>query len=176
MKRRAPWLTVSALALAIASAGCELLVPADPTPLPTPEILVIVGVGADHVVQTQPLVQLVPTVGEDAGEITVMFFGWEQGGLGVEGGILFLSAIDADGLTVLDRIVDFGGGRQALDPGQYTLIGYYRSCDGNCSLLDPPVEFCRVDADIEADARYHLTVTAQACVFEVAPEPSGSGA
>jgi hypothetical protein len=164
-------LVVSVLTLVIA-AGCELLVPADDGPSPIPQIQVIVGVGADHVVQTEPLVQILPKVGANAAEIAVLFAGIQQGGLGIEGGVLFLSAVDAGGLIVLDRIIDFGGGLQALDPGAYTLIGYYRSCDANCSLLDPAVEFCRVDTVVEAEMRYHLTVTAESCVFEDAAEAS----
>ena len=156
----------------VLASGCELLVPADDGPSPTPQIQVIVGIGADHIVQTKPLVEILPKVGANAAEIAVSFPGIQQGGLGIEGGILFLRAVDAGGFTVLDRIIDFGGGLQALDPGEYTLIGYYRSCDANCSLLDPAVEFCKVDAVVAAEMRYHLTVTAQSCVFDDAAESS----
>lgn len=167
------WLRVAASAVIVVSAtGCELLLPPDARPSSTPEIQVIIGVGADHVVQTKPLVEILPEVGANAADIAVSFPSIQQGGLGIEGGILFLSAIDGDGRTVLDRIIEFGGGLQALDTGEYTLIGYYRSCDANCSLLDPAVEFCRVDEKVGANTRYRLTVAAKSCVFEEAEEAS----
>ena len=120
---------------------------------------VIVGVGADHVAITEPLVEVIPETGDDDAEVTVAF---EQADppvmLGMEGAVAFLRAHAPDGSVVMDRIVDFEGDSVALAPGEYVLVPYYRSCDGNCGLLDPPHEFCSIDAVVEADGVYELVI------------------
>jgi hypothetical protein len=87
--------------------------------------------------------------------------------LGIEGYKPFLKATSAGGSVVLDRIVDFDADAQTLPPGNYTLLAYYRPCDGDCSLLDPPQQFCAVQQVLEADQQYWLTVeiASRRCTF-----------
>ena len=73
------------------------------------------------------------------------------------GAVIFLRAVSVDGTTVADRAVTEETVTW-LPGGQYTLQAYYRTCDGNCGLLDPATEFCHTDADVEASGSYVLTV------------------
>jgi hypothetical protein len=122
--------------------------------------MVIVGVDANHTVITQPLIEVIPPAGDDDAELDISFV---QVGppfmLGIEGAFGFLRAHAADGSIVLDRIVELTQDRVAVPPGDFTLLVYYRTCDGNCGLLDPEQEFCSIVADIESGERYELEVT-----------------
>ena len=143
------WLGVLLLG-SIVGSGCDLL------PIPTPQVLV--SDGGD----TKPLVQVIPRPGDHAATIVVAEI--STGGLGMEGAVAFVSATDAAGNLVLDRIVDPRGGiQQKLDPAEYTFVAYYRTCDANCGFLDDPTEFCTVTGTVEPEATYRLAVTPKGC-------------
>ena len=119
---------------------------------------VIVGVDAENTVITEPWFERLPPIGERA-ELRVSFEEPDEPiMLGIEGAIAFLRAHAPEGALDFDVIVPFEGGTVPIPTGATTLVLYYRSCDGNCSLLDPPVDFCRVAVDATADERYALTV------------------
>lgn len=123
-----------------------------------------VGVNADREVILEPLVETRPEVNETAGEIAFSFEGWDHQ-LGIEGAVLFLKATDANGVVVLDRMVDGDGDLERIPPGDYTLTAYYRTCDGNCAVLDRAQDFCSLRASFEPNGRHRLTVVGgpQAC-------------
>ena len=92
--------------------------------------------------------------------------------LGMEGAIVFLRSHDVDGDVILDRIIHYPEATVPIPVGTQTLVAYYRNCDGNCGLLDPPEDFCSIEADIEPGGTYDFTVAAQgpagaACTVDV---------
>ena len=78
--------------------------------------------------------------------------------LGIEGAIAFIRSLAPDATLQLDTIISFEDDTVDVPIGEQTLVVYYRTCDGNCSLLSRPQDFCFVDAEIEKGARYDLTV------------------
>ena len=133
------------------------------TVLTHPDVRVIVGVDADHVVITEPLVEVLPP---ERGVPAFVHVRFETQGdqpliLGIEGAIGFLSVHAPDGSVVLDRIVDLQEEEVVVEMpgGDHLLRVYYRPCDGNCGLLDPAQEFCSLDQSLVAGARYDITVT-----------------
>lgn len=54
---------------------------------------------------------------------------------GVEGSILFVRLIGPDGAIVLDRAFDWPSDEQAVPPGEYRLVAYWRVCNGTCANL-----------------------------------------
>ena len=119
---------------------------------------VIVGVDAEHTTITQPWFERLPPIDERA-ELQVSFEEPDEPiMLGIEGAIAFLRVQAPAGGLDLDVVVPFEGGTVPIPTGTTTLVLYYRSCDGSCSLLDPPQDFCRVAVDAAADERYALTV------------------
>ena len=65
-------------------------------------------------------------------------------GVYIEGSVSFVRVRDSDGDAVVRRRVSkprFRMRRKLL-PGRYRVVSYQRPCDGNCSLLDPPVDRC----------------------------------
>lgn len=125
---------------------------------------VLVGVNAEREAILEPLIETRPEVGDTSAEIAFRFNGWDHQ-LGIEGAILFLKASDANGVVVLDRMVDGEGDLERIPPGDYTLTAYYRTCDGNCAVLDRAQDFCSMQASFEPHGRYRLTVVGgpQAC-------------
>ncbi|HJP72548.1 MAG TPA: hypothetical protein VJ975_12595 [Candidatus Limnocylindria bacterium] len=123
-----------------------------------------VGVNADREAILEPLVEIRPKIDETAAEIAFSFERWDHQ-LGIEGAILFLKATDANGVVVLDRMVDGDGDLERIPPGDYSLTAYYRTCDGNCAVLDPAQDFCSLRASFEPSGRHRLTVVGgpQAC-------------
>jgi hypothetical protein len=82
--------------------------------------------------------------------------------LGIEGAIPFVRSHDVEGAIILDRIISLSGSSEVdIGVGEQTLVVYYRPCDGGCGLLDPPTDFCSVDADITPGGRYRLLVEIQ---------------
>jgi hypothetical protein len=50
-----------------------------------------------------------------------------------------------------ERLGPEGTTKLRLNRGRYTLISYQRTCDGNCSKLDPPSDSCSRSFDISSD-------------------------
>jgi hypothetical protein len=121
---------------------------------------VVVGVDDTQTIVREPWSDVAPPPDAPSAAIEVMveYTGDEPLMLGIEGAILFVSSHDAAGALVLDGVVPFEGGEVVGPAGQQTLSAYYRTCSGNCSLLDPPTAFCTTDGRLEADARYDLKV------------------
>lgn len=119
----------------------------------------IVGVGADNVSITEPLQEVVPSVGPDAARIDFTFthYGLDEVMLGIEGAVFFLRATTQPGEVVLDRIVD-PRDAQRLPFADYKLTAYYRTCGGNCAHLDMPREICSAEASIGNGGNYELEV------------------
>ena len=132
---------------------------------------IIVGVGEDHVVITEPFAEVLPA-GDAVADLNIRFQDPDQPViLGIEGAIFFLRSLDADGEVILDRIVKHPEATVPIPVGTQTLVAYYRTCDGNCGLLDPPLDFCSIEADIEPGRTYDFTVAVQgpesaACAFD----------
>jgi hypothetical protein len=56
-----------------------------------------------------------------------------------------------------------------LDPGSYRLVSFQRPCDGNCGILDPPMDQCTKTVEVEADADIAVLVSlspGQGCEIE----------
>jgi len=126
-----------------------------------PDIQVITGVDADHVVVTEQLVEVLPPEGGIPAVVTIHFetMGDEPVMLGIEGAIGFVSAHAPDGAVVMDRIVELTDAEVELPGGGYLLRVYYRPCDGNCGLLDPSQEFCSIPVTLAAGGEYDITIT-----------------
>jgi hypothetical protein len=117
-----------------------------------------VGVDDTNTVVREPWFDVAPNAGDPTAELAVSLQAPDDLMLGIEGAVLFLASHDAGGSLVLDAIVPFEGGMVEAPTGHQTLEAYYRTCSGNCALLDPPHTFCTVEADLDAGTRYHLTV------------------
>jgi hypothetical protein len=128
-----------------------------------PDVVIITGTDADHVIITEPLCEIRPAAGEHDAQLRVEYTNPQL--LGVEGALQFLKASQPNDTVVFDARVDQEGETIGLPPGSYTLRAYYRPCDANCGYLDPPGEFCMADATLEPDATYRLVVdmTARQC-------------
>jgi hypothetical protein len=111
---------------------------------------------------TKPLREVFPEGEGNSVQLAMSFADWEGVMLGIEGAVLFLEVSTPSGSVVLDRVVDQNGDVQALPPGDYKLLAYYRTCDANCGLLDPPKEFCSTTKTLEASRQYWLTVRVKA--------------
>jgi hypothetical protein len=118
---------------------------------------VIVGVDADHVIITEPWVDILADGG--TATLDVVYPPADRPiVLGIEGAIYFVRSTDADGELILDAIVGHDDGTIEIPVGEQTLVAYYRTCDGNCALLDEAQDFCEISADVVEGARYELTV------------------
>ena len=106
----------------------------------------------------QPFFEVLPS-GDETAQLDVAFEEPEQPMmLGIEGAIGFIRSHAPDGSLQLDTIISLQEDVVDVPIGRQTLVVYYRTCDANCSMLDGPQEFCVVEAEIEDDARYDLTV------------------
>ncbi len=121
---------------------------------------IVVGVDETQTFILEPWFDVGPGADDPSAEleVTVEYPEDQPVMLGIEGAILFVSAHDEDGLLALDAVVPFEGGVVDGPAGRQTVEAYYRSCDGNCSILDPPKTFCRTAATLDAGARYNLRV------------------
>ena len=165
-------------ALAGALAACSGLT-RDAAAVTPSEVVPQVIVGADekHVMITEPLEELIPKEHPDDANVTVTFEAGNQPiMLGIEGAVAFVRAEAADGTPVVDRAVSLSGETIPIPAGEHLLVAYYRACDGNCELLDPPADFCSVEAVLDADEDYALRILLiyrpTKCVLE--PMPSNS--
>jgi hypothetical protein len=166
------------LALTLAGTACSAAVERTPAASGVEfrvhqDTLVIVGTDADHRMITEPLVEVLPPSGGVPAVLALAFD--SVGDMGVEGGVGFVSAHAPDGSIVLDRTVDLSGDALDIPGGDYILRLYYRSCDGNCSLLDPPHDWCTIEHEFVAGAEYDITVTGTGfgsadCSLQEAPE------
>lgn len=77
---------------------------------------------------------------------------------GIEGAVLFIRLVDADGRTVLDRPFEFRNDRQRIPPGTYQLTGYWRVCDANCGNLGAEGRFCQASVTAAPRARLVMAV------------------
>ena len=119
---------------------------------------IIIGVDADHVAQVEPWFELEPPRDASAPlEVTFVDPG-QPLMLGVEGAIPFVRTDALDGSLATDQILTFQGGTAALPLGENRIVAYYRTCDGNCRILDPPHEFCAVETEVVEGLRYELSV------------------
>ena len=81
---------------------------------------------------------------------------------GIEGGIVFIRSLGANGDVILDTKIERAAPTVVTAPaGEQTLAVYFRSCDGNCTILDPATDACSVATTIEPGERYDLTVVVQ---------------
>ena len=121
---------------------------------------ITVGVDDTNTVIREPWFDVGPGPDKPSAEldVTVDFQDDEPVMLGIEGAIFFVGSHEAASRLVLDGIVPFEGGMLNAPPGQQTLEAYYRTCGGHCAALDPPSSFCTIQADLDAGARYELSV------------------
>jgi hypothetical protein len=110
----------------------------------------------DEIDPTAP--RVVPQVGDDAAVIETSA---PEDFLtpGVEGSVLFVRLTDPAGALVLDRPFDWPRDQQRVPPGDYTMLLYFRGCEGNCSRLsreDDP--FCEHEISLAADDRLRIAI------------------
>ena len=120
-----------------------------------PDVMVLDGNGG-----SRRLVETIAVTGEGAPEVDVVWV--ETGGapLGIEGARGFIRSVAADGSLILDRLMEEEGAtRVATQPGDQTLVAYYRTCDGNCGLLDPESPLCSAFSSLQSGKAYVLEVS-----------------
>ena len=118
-----------------------------------PEVMVLDGKGG-----TRPLVETIALTAEGAPEVEVRWT--DRVPLGIEGARGFIRSVAADGSLILDRLMEEEGGtRVATQPGDQTLVAYYRTCDGNCGLLDPESPLCSAFGTLQSGQAYALEVS-----------------
>lgn len=88
----------------------------------------------------------------------------------IEGSIFFLDVRTAEGELVRERSYRAGELefviREALAPGDYSVVSYERPCDASCpepgqtDRLDPPTNRCRTSVTIEPGETYRLKIRA----------------
>jgi hypothetical protein len=109
---------------------------------------------------SRPLVETIAVTGEGAPEVEVRWVETEGVLLGIEGARGFIRSIGSDGSLVLDRIMQQEGGtRVATQPGEQTLVAYYRTCDANCGMLDPETPLCSAFSTLQNGKAYLLEVS-----------------
>lgn len=134
-----------------------------------PDISVIVGTDEQHMVITEPLVEVVPGAGGGDAALVVRFASPADTPilLGIEGAIGFLAAYAPDGSVVMQRMVPLDRETEiGLPRGDYRFVASYRTCDGSCALLDPEQQLCVVDGIVETNLQYALDV-------EILPQRTG---
>jgi hypothetical protein len=119
---------------------------------------VVVGVDANRQIITEPWSEVVPE-GQTA-DLDVEFVQPAQPVmLGIEGAIGFIRSHDSEGAMILDRTVDMVESTTLeIAAGEQTMVVYFRTCNGNCAILDEPNDFCRIDADIKPNRSYRTVV------------------
>jgi hypothetical protein len=135
-------------ALTVLMSGCDMFAVYNSEDRPQ----IITGVNDDHTVITEPLVQIRPLASETDPKLVIG--NWPS--MGIEGGKGFVRA-EIGGEVVFDAIVD----REPFwlpEAGDYRLTVYSRSCDGNCGLLDMPVQHCAFDKTLRSEMEYRITI------------------
>ncbi len=65
------------------------------------------------------------------------------GAVPIEGAYSYVRIEDQNGHKVTEQRVQSERNVEIpLDPGAYRLVSYQRTCDGNCSILDPASDSC----------------------------------
>ena len=77
---------------------------------------------------------------------------------GVEGSVLFIRLVDRDGDVVLDRPFAWPSDKQSVPSGDYTLVAYWRVCDGNCGNLSGESPICEGEVTLAAGDRVVVDV------------------
>jgi hypothetical protein len=149
----------TSLLVALVLAACADATPSSAetgsAPRAVPGVMVLDGNGG-----TQPLVEIIPTVASGAPEVEVKWVETDGVLLGIEGTVGFLRSFATDGSVILDRMMETEGrSRYPTPPGEQTLVAYYRTCDGNCSTLDPEEQLCAQVATLESGHAYLLEVS-----------------
>ena len=131
-----------------------------------------VGVDDEHVVITEPFFEILAPDANTA-QLDVVFEPPDEPMLlGIEGALGFIRSLAPDGALQLDTIISLDADTVEVPTGEQTLVVYYRTCSGSCSLLGGPTDFCVVDATIEEGARYEMrveVVNADRAVCEMTP-------
>ncbi len=85
---------------------------------------------------------------------------WAGGGLYVEGSFSYVRLERAGETVEQVRLSNARIPRATLrlDPGSYRLVSFQRPCDGNCSRLDPPIDQCSHELEIQADTDVSVSV------------------
>ncbi len=142
------------LLLALATSGCDLLGPQ------------VLGAGTEERPLAKdewdadwaPLEEVYPADVADGAE--VLFLDMGEGIGSFEGEVRMVRMTAADGSIVLDHRLPSDGRavHHTLPPGTYEVEGYYRVCDGNCGLLDPPEHICTTGVEIRGDSDYLIEI------------------
>lgn len=149
----------TSLLVALVLAACGDATPSSAetgsAPHAVPGVMVLDGNGG-----TQPLVEIIPTVASGAPEVEVQWVETDGVVLGIEGTVGFLRSVAADGSVILDRMMKTEGrSRYPTRSGEQTLVAYYRTCDGNCGMLDPETQLCTQVGTLESGHAYLLEVS-----------------
>jgi len=69
--------------------------------------------------------------------------------MGVEGSVLFFRLLNEHGRTVMDTFFQWPRDAKEIPAGHFSLVGYWRGCNGNCGNLSAPsAPFCRGELDV----------------------------
>ena len=79
------------------------------------------------------------------------------GSLYTEGSFSYVR-VERDGQEIAKVKLEDSRAELRLDEGSYRLISFQRPCDGNCGLLDPPVDRCERSVQLLADETLHVKV------------------
>ena len=122
---------------------------------------IVVGSDDDHQSITEPFTETRPD-GAEVASLAVTFPEPDHPVmLGMEGAVLFVRSLDGTGTVILDRIVERPESAIEIPAGAQTLVAYYRTCGGHCGHLDPPQDFCSIEAGVDRGGSYRLTVEVQ---------------
>lgn len=105
-----------------------------------------------------------PSDGERQGRL-VVHKSLAAGPIFTEGSVTHVRLVRRDGTVVLDGLRPAGSADvplvdRAVPPGTYDLTAFERPCDGNCSILDPPVAAtrCRVTVIVRAERTTRVNI------------------
>ncbi|MFL5926100.1 MAG: hypothetical protein ACJ77E_04110 [Gaiellaceae bacterium] len=92
-------------------------------------------------------------------------------GYAVEGSYSYVRVDQPDGAKATEERLSLADPPTAslrVDPGSYRIVSYQRNCDGTCTRLDPPSDFCSRPVDVAPGATIELTIRlrpGQGCTF-----------
>src|SRR5262245_21172958 len=105
---------------------------------------------------------------------TLVFSRTGRGPMYIEGAIEFYRLLSPEGKKVTDDSRIPKSASVELDPGRYELVSYVRPCDGNCDLLDPPMDECRATFSIASGQMLYAVrqqTSTGACTLSVSNTP-----
>jgi hypothetical protein len=76
----------------------------------------------------------------------------------VEGSVLFVRLTDSAGKIVLDRPFNWPSDQQPVPPGDYTMVIYWRGCNGYCGYLSAESPFCEEEVSVQSRDRLVINV------------------